>query len=132
MTGIRLWSVSAFFAILALEASGQDERISAGLWAGTIVAGYVDHGGYINCVGPNIRYGYRHWSVAVGLLPSIRVKKDRVRQGETRNAMFMPSLGTGATLGWRKCVLQVPLFYQPKTSSAHGRWHVGFGVGWQL
>ncbi len=127
-------SIIVVWAALCLwdPAHGQERKATAGLWAGTIVAGYADGGAYLNCVGPNIKYAHGSWSVALGLLPTIRIKKDRVAAGQSRNSVFTPTLGTGLTMGWKRLAWQVPLFYQPKTATANGRWMPGVGLGWQL
>ena len=53
--------------LLCFQANAQTK---ASLLDGTFIAGYVDHGGFINCVGPNIKFNKKPFSISAGLLPS--------------------------------------------------------------
>ena len=96
------------------------------------MAGYVDHGGYVNCIGPNIKYAKKPFSIAAGLLPSLRIKEDKVAPGATKNSLITPSLGLGLTAVFNHIALQLPLYYNAKTSAKNGEWNLGIGLGYKL
>jgi hypothetical protein len=117
------------FTLLFTETRAQTK---VALFDGTIVAGYVDHGGYINCIGPSIKYMKKPFSVSAGLLPSLRIKEDKVVAGATKNSLITPSLGLGLTAVFNHIALQLPLYYNAKTSAKNGEWNVGIGLGYKL
>lgn len=118
--------------VLAFTSSTTKSQTKVSLFDGTIVGGYVDHGGYINCIGPNIRYAKKPFSIAAGLLPSLRIKEDKVAPGATKNSLITPSLGLGLTAVFNHIALQLPLYYNAKTSTKNGEWNVGIGLGYKL
>ena len=96
---------------LALFSSALKAQTKVALFDGTIVAGYVDHGGYVNCIGPSVKYLKKPFSISAGLLPSLRIKEDKVAAGATKNSLITPSLGLGLTAVFNHIALQLPLYY---------------------
>lgn len=82
---------------IAMLSFGAKAQTKATLFDGTIVGGYVDHGAYINCVGPSVKYTKKPFSISTELLPSLRIKKDKVAPGATKNSLLNPNLGFGLT-----------------------------------
>jgi len=102
------------------------------LFEGTIVTGYVDQGGFINCVGPSIKLNQKAYTVFAGLLPSLRIKEDKVTAGATKNTALTPGLGFGLTAVFRHMAVQLPFYYNPKTSVENGKWNPGVGLGYKF
>ncbi|SDL40765.1 hypothetical protein SAMN04487898_11870 [Pedobacter sp. ok626] len=126
-----------FFAglsILALTAKSQTNVIQtkATFFEGVIVAGYVDQGAYINCTGPAIKFSKKPLAILVGLLPSLRIKKDKVATGATQNSVITPNLGAGITATYKHLAIQVPVYYNAKTSTKDGKWNPGIGIGYKF
>ena len=117
---------------LALFCFETKAQTKVALFDGTIVGGYVDHGGYINCIGPSIKYLKKPFSISAGLLPSLRIKEDKVATGATKNSLITPSLGLGLTAVFNHIALQLPLYYNAKTSVKNGEWNVDVGLGYKL
>ncbi|MCT1530851.1 MULTISPECIES: hypothetical protein [Sphingobacterium] len=116
--------------LFGLSAKGQDKKLSTTLFEGTIVAGYIDKGAYINCTGPAVKFTKPTYSVLLGLLPSIKIKEDRAT---VKNSIFTPTLGFGATIiVSKKFAIQIPTFYTPKTATTDGKWKLGAGIGYKL
>lgn len=131
---MKIKSIAAVFSCLALamlsfEAKSQTKPV---LFDGTFVAGYADHGAYLNCTGPGVRFTHKPFSLLAGLLPGLRIKKDVVAAGATNNTLFTPSLGVGATVAIKHFVVQVPLYYNAKTAAKDGKWNPGFGLGYKF
>lgn len=125
-----LLSLSAF----TLTARSQTNALQtkASLFEGIIVAGYVDKGAFINCAGPAIKFSKKPVAVLVGLLPSLRIKKDKVAAGATENAVITPNLGAGITATYKHLAIQVPVYYNAKTSTTDGKWNPGIGIGYKF
>jgi hypothetical protein len=138
MINLHKKSVYLFFSLCTLtlaarsQSNGNSVQTRATLFEGVIVAGYVDHGAYINCTGPAIKFSKKPISVLVGLLPSLRIKKDKVAAGAPKNSMLTPNLGFGITAIYKHLAVQVPLYYNAKTSSKDGKWNPGIGVGYKF
>lgn len=96
---------------------------------GTVIAGYVDNGVFLNFTGPNISFTYKSSKLILGMLPSLRYKED---SGIFKNSPITPSLGCGLTYCWKKLAVQVPIYYNTKTATANGRWNLGIGIGMRL
>ncbi len=111
------------------EESKKEKNISFSIWEGYIIAGYVDKGAYLNFTGPAIKWKKKSFTLLAGVLPSLRFKKDN---NEVSNSFVMPSLGAGLTLSYKHFALQLPVFYNPKTSAVSGRWHPGIGIGYKF
>ena len=124
----------AGLSILALTAKSQNNVIQtkATFFEGVIVAGYVDQGAYINCAGPAIKFSKKPLAILVGLLPSLRIKKDKVATGATQNSVITPNLGAGITVIYKHLAIQVPVYYNAKTSTKDGKWNPGIGIGYKF
>jgi len=121
-------------SILTLTAKSQSNVIQtkATFFEGVIVAGYVDQGAYINCTGPAIKFSKKPLAILVGLLPSLRIKKDKVATGATQNSVITPNLGAGITATYKHLAIQVPVYYNAKTSTKDGKWNPGIGIGYKF
>ena len=97
--------------------------------SGTLVAGYVDHGGFLNFTGPNLSYNKSGHTLLFGMLPSLRFKIDT---GSTKNSLVTPGLGFGLTYFFKAIAIQVPLYYNSKTSLKNGNWQLGIGLGFKI
>ena len=114
-------------------AQENNKNIQPVLFDGTFVAGYSGKGGYINCTGPGIKYKKGNTSLLLGLLPSLRIKKDDTGlAGSTENKLITPSLGFGITATIHHFALQIPAFYTNKTTLEDGKWHLGIGIGYKF
>lgn len=102
------------------------------LFDGTFVAGYVDNGAYVNFTGPSLKYIKNRSSIALSLLPGLRIKEDKVAANATKNSVITPSLGFGLTASVKHLAFQLPLYYDPKTALKNGSWHLGVGLGFKL
>lgn len=107
-----------------------ESKIKVSLFDGIAVAGYVDHGGFINFTGPNVNFKHRNTKMMIGMLPSLRIKEDH--SSGTKNSPIMPTLGVGFAVIYRKVALQIPLYYNTKTSSENGAWKMGIGLGYSF
>lgn len=96
---------------------------------GTIIAGYVDNGAFLNFTGPNISFTHKNSKIILGMLPSLRYKED---SGIFKNSPITPGLGTGITYCYKKFAIQIPLYYNAKTTTANGRWNLGIGIGMRV
>lgn len=96
---------------------------------GTFILGYVDNGIFLNFTGPNISYTNKSSKIILGMLPSLRYKEDR---GTYKNSPITPNLGVGLTYCYKKFAIQVPLYYNAKTSTSNGKWNIGIGIGMRL
>jgi hypothetical protein len=131
----------AFFLIVFLQGSlfaqetahtiAQEEntRIQFAAYDGIMVAGYVDHGAFLNFTGPNVSWSSNKTKIMLGMLPSLRFKEDKK---EVKNAFVTPTLGVGLTYVYKKVVLQLPLYYNAKTGTENGKWNAGIGIGIKL
>ena len=121
-------------SLLALTAKSQSNAVQtkATLFEGVIVAGYVDKGAYINCTGPAIKFSKKPFAVLLGLLPSLRIKKDKVATGAPQNSVITPNLGVGITASYKHLAIQVPVYYNTKTSTKDGKWNPGIGIGYKF
>lgn len=104
--------------------------IKASFFDGIAVAGYVDHGAFINFTGPNISYKKQDVKFILGMLPSLRIKEDK-SEG-TKNSLITPNLGAGLTVVYKKLALQLPFYYNAKTSAQNGAWRMGIGLGYSF
>ncbi|WP_225872499.1 hypothetical protein [Pedobacter polaris] len=107
-------------------------QTKAVLFDGILVAGYVDNGAFVNCAGPSIKFSKKPYTILVGMLPSIRIKEDKVATGASQNTLVTPNLGFGATAVFHHVALQVPFYYNAKTAAKDGKWNVGVGLGYKF
>ncbi len=105
-------------------------KVKAAFFDGALMAGYVDHGAYINFTGPNISYKDKDFKIMLGMLPSLRIKEDR--SAGTKNSPVMPTLGAGLTIIYKKAALQLPVYYNNKTPTQNGAWKLGIGLGYSF
>ena len=105
-------------------------KIKVSFFEGIAVAGYVDHGAFLNFTGPNISLKHKNIKYIAGMLPSLRIREDR--SSGTRNSPVTPTLGAGFTMVYRKIVLQIPVYYNTKTPDQNGSWKIGAGVGYSF
>lgn len=128
------FKVAAFSGVILFcsifRLSAQSTNIRTSLFEGVIVAGYVDKGMYINCTGPAIKLSKKPFAVMLGLLPSLKIKEDK--SAGSQNATVTPTLGFGATALYKHLAIQVPLFYNAKTSTQNGSWRAGIGIGYKF
>lgn len=126
---------SVLFVLLNISMHAQNsgaEKTSFVAWDGMVIGGYVDKGGYINFGGPSLKFIRKPWSIAIGVLPTLRIKEDKVAKGAMKNSSVMPTAGFGITVAYKHLVLQVPFYYNAKTSVANGKWNPGIGIGYKL
>lgn len=121
--------LTSFAQAQEIKAEPQKPAVKFNPFDGTIVAGYVDKGGFLNFTGPNISFTHKSSKIILGMLPSLRYKEDK---GLFRNSPITPSLGCGLTYCWKKLAVQVPVYYTAKTAAANGRWNLGVGIGMRL
>lgn len=124
---------SSFSALFLSVAHAQETKptptIKFNPFDGIIVAGYVDNGAFLNFTGPSISLTIKSSKILLGMLPSLRYKEDH---GIFKNSPITPNLGFGLTYCYRKMAIQVPLYYNAKTSTTNGRWNIGIGIGMRL
>lgn len=102
------------------------------LFDGVAIVGYVDQGAYINFAGPSIKFSKKPICILLGLLPGLRIKKDKVNPGSPQNSTITPSLGFGLTAAYKHLAIQAPLYYNAKTSTKNGKWNPGIGIGYKF
>ena len=120
------------FSFVFAHAQEQEEKrkgFNFSLYKGYAVAGYVDEEAFLNFTGPNINYSINESTFTLGMLPSLRFRKDR---GETTNSFVTPNLGAGLTYSYKVWAIQIPFYYNAKTETQNGQWHVGIGLGLRL
>ena len=107
----------------------QENKVSFALHDGIFIGGYVDKGAFLNFTGPNINATYKNSKFILGMLPSLRFKEDK---GTPKNAFITPNLGVGFTYSYKMWAIQMPLYYNAKTATDNGSWHIGLGIGLRL
>jgi hypothetical protein len=125
---------AASFGCLAMIMSSflVRSQTKAVLFDGCLLTGYVDHGAFINCTGPSIRFSKKPYAILFGMLPSLRIKEDKVAAGATKNSAVTPNLGFGITTAFQHLALQLPFYYNPKTAVKNGKWNAGIGLGYKF
>jgi hypothetical protein len=127
---IKLMYAAGIFISGLCFAQETGSQVKVSFLDGTAVAGYVDHGAYVNFTGPGISYKNKDLKLIFGMLPSLRIKEDR--SAATKNSIIMPTLGAGLTAIYKKMALQVPVYYNTKTATQNGAWKVGIGLGYSF
>ena len=115
--------------LFSLQCYAQSEKVKFSAFEGYIIAGYVDNGAFVNFTGPSINYSIEESKFVVGMLPSLRLKEDT---GQTKNSLITPNLGVGFTYSYKIWSFQIPFYYNSKTDTENGKWHMGVGVGLRL
>ncbi|CAI8889983.1 hypothetical protein [Chryseobacterium sp. IT-36CA2] len=105
-------------------------KVKVSFFDGIAVAGYVDHGAFINFTGPNVSLTRQNIKFVLGMLPSLRIKEDH--SSGTKNSSIMPTLGAGLTMVYKKIALQIPAYYNTKTADQNGNWKIGIGLGYSF
>lgn len=120
-----------FFMLVVFSASlnAQVEKVKPVFFDGVINVGYINNGGFLNFTGPGLSATYKNSKFLLGMLPSLRFKVDK---DSPKNASVYPNLGFGLTYSYKYLSLQVPMYYNAKTTTENGSWHVGFGIGFRI
>jgi hypothetical protein len=116
-------------SLLASPIFAQEDKVNFALYDGIFIGGYVDNGAFLNFTGPNINATYKNSKFILGMLPSLRFKEDK---GTPKNAFVTPNLSIGFTYSYKIWAVQLPLYYNAKTATQNGQWHVGLGIGLRL
>ena len=120
-----------FFALVVFSTSlnAQVEKVKPVFFDGVISIGYIDNGGFLNFTGPGLSATYKNSKFLFGMLPSLRYKVDK---SSPKNASVFPNLGFGLTYSYKYLSFQLPMYYNAKTTTEDGSWHVGFGIGYRI
>ncbi len=133
MFEIRKKIMCTFISVIALHNMyAQTNKPSVTVWDGMAIAGYVNDGGFVNFGGPTVKFIKKPWVFGFGILPTMRIKKDKVAKEAPKNSMIMPTAGFGFTIVYKHFVTQVPFYYNNKTATANGKWNVGLGIGYKF
>lgn len=116
--------------IHAQDAAPKKPAVTA--WEGMAVAGYVDKGSFVNFGGPTVKLIQKPWVIGFGILPTMRIKEDKVAKGAKKNSIVTPTAGFGFTFGYKHMVVQVPFYYNTKTATSNGKWNSGVGIGYKF
>lgn len=117
------------FIIFSTSLFAQVEKVKPVIFDGVINVGYVNNGGFLNFTGPGLSATYKNSKFLFGMLPSLRFKVDN---SSPKNASVFPNLGFGLTYSYKYLSLQMPMYYNAKTTTEDGSWHVGFGIGYRI
>jgi hypothetical protein len=126
---------SVFLGMMAVSGISQESvsapavTLNPTVMDGTVILGYVDQGGFINFAGPGISFYRGPHKVILGMLPSLRLKRD---PGHSRHPAVLPALGVGLTYSFGRLALQAAGYYQTGTDHRIGRWVPGLGAGIRL
>ena len=132
---IYILSCSLVFAqqtqtVQPVPETNDQPKVRVAIFDGVITGGYVDGGGYLNFTGPNINLKYKSSKFILGMLPSLRFKQDESKP--TKNSLVTPNLGVGLTYCYNHFAIQVPLYYNTKTTTKNGAWVIGVGIGYSF
>lgn len=132
MKKIIIYLLLSFGFINITNAQDTEKKIVTTVWDGAVIVGYVNDGGFINFGGPSIKIIKKPYSVGLGVLPSLRIKEDKVIAGQPKNSILTPTLGAGITFAYKHLVVQTPIYYNNKTAKADGKWNLGIGLGYKF
>ena len=121
--------IAVIFSFIDLNTFAQESNVKNSVYDGILAVGYVDQGAYLNFTGPNINMTYGDSKFILGMLPSLRFKEDNAA---VRNSFVTPNLGVGITYCYKHFAVQVPVYYNSKTATQHGKWHLGIGIGYRI
>jgi hypothetical protein len=119
-----------FSSVTAQSTAAKSPTVVA--WDGMVVAGYVNHGGFVNFGGPTVKLIKKPVSLGFGILPTMRIKEDDVAKGSPKNSAITPTAGFGFTVVYKHIAVQVPFYYNPKTALVSGKWNPGIGIGFKF
>jgi hypothetical protein len=125
ITCIALFTACMFTTPIFAQSSAPTSAI----YDGIAVVGYVDKGAFLNFMGPHLKINLKQSNIMLGMLPTLRIKEDK---GPTKNSLVTPALGIGLVYKYNSLVVQLPIFYNSKTSTQNGRWNLGLGIGVNL
>jgi hypothetical protein len=125
---MKIYIITTLF-LFASTCYAQSKKVKFSALDGYIIAGYVDNGAFINFTGPSLNCSIKESKFIIGMLPSLRFKKD---DGQTKNSVITPNLGLGFTYSYKMWSFQIPLYYNTKTDTENGKWHLGVGVGLRI
>jgi hypothetical protein len=127
-------TILAFFMAITVANTQekQTKRPAFSTWEGALIIGYVNNGSFVNFGGPSIKLLHKPYTVSFGLLPSLRIKEDKVTTGQKRNSAVTPTSGFGLTFGYKHLAIQLPMYYNTKNSLADGKWNLGIGLGYKF
>lgn len=126
----KSFTITALLISALFLAQENTNSVNLAFFDGTAVAGYIDHGAFINFTGPNVSFTHKKTKYMLGMLPSLRIKEDH--SSGTKNSMVTPNLGAGFAVIYRKLVLQIPFYYNAKTAAQNGKWEMGVGLGYRF
>ena len=120
--------------LISFISKAQETKMVASAWDGAVIAGYVDEGGYINFGGPTLKWVSKPYAFGFGMLPSLRIKedKDAITNNKPKNQAIFPSLGGGVFFSVKHFIVQIPVFYNPKSGLENGKWNFGLGIGYKF
>ncbi len=117
------------FITFSTSLQAQADKVKPVFFDGVINVGYINNGGFLNFTGPGLSASYKNSKFLFGMLPSLRFKVDN---SSPKNTSVFPNLGFGLTYSYKYLSLQIPMYYNAKTTTEDGSWHVGFGVGYRI
>ena len=117
---------------IAQQASNAPSKPFLLVWDGLAVVGYVNRGAFINFGGPTVKLIKKPLSVGFGILPTMRIKVEQVVEGAKKNSIVTPTAGFGFTMVFKHVAIQVPFYYNAKSSTLKGTWNGGLGIGYKF
>lgn len=125
----RNFLLSIGFVFLGISVNAQEPKVNLVLYEGVVNGGYVDSGLFLNFGGPNLNMTFSNSKILLGMFPSLRFKEDK---GTPKNSFVTPALGVGLSYMYKRLAIQLPLYYNSKTSKDNGKWNLGLGIGFKI